>query len=98
MWFPAALIMGVNGYLQGDSSMVFRAFALLAYGALFISTIDNWLKPKLISDSARIHPVLVILGVFGGIAVFGFVGMVVGPLILSLFAVFVEIAKKEGVI
>ncbi len=98
VWFPAALLMGVNGYLQGDSSMVFRAFALLAYGALVISSIDNWLKPKLISDTARIHPVLVILGVFGGIAVFGVVGMVVGPLILSLFAVFIEIAKKEGLV
>ncbi len=98
VWFPAALIMGANGYLQGDSTMVFRAFVLFAYGALIISTIDNWLKPKLIGDTARIHPVLVILGVFGGLAVFGLVGLIVGPLILSLFAVFVEIAKKERVV
>lgn len=98
VWFPAALLMGVNGYLQGDNSMVFRAFVLFAYGALVISSIDNWLKPKLISDTARIHPVLVILGVFGGISVFGFAGLIAGPLILSLFAVFIEIAKKEGFI
>jgi len=47
--------------------------------------IENVLRPKMVSSAAKVHPVTVILGAIGGIAVFGFVGFVLGPLILSIF-------------
>lgn len=47
--------------------------------------IENVLRPKMVSSAAQVHPVTVILGAIGGIAVFGFVGFVLGPLILSIF-------------
>jgi len=77
IWFPIALFKIFTGdYVNG--------FGLMIYGIVIISTIDNFIKPKLISNKSKIHPVLIILGVFGGLKMFGLVGIMIGPLILSL--------------
>ena len=68
---------------------------MLWYGAFVISFIDNLLKPKIIGDRAKIHPVLVLLGVLGGSHFFGFIGVIVGPLILALFVTFIRIYEEE---
>ena len=47
--------------------------------------VENVLRPKMVAKAAQTHPVTVILGAIGGIALLGFVGFVLGPLILSMF-------------
>jgi len=77
IWLPAALFKIFNGDF-------FNGFGLLVYGILIVSLIDNFIKPKLISGKSKIHPVLIILGVFGGLKVFGLIGVMLGPLILAM--------------
>lgn len=77
IWFPAALFKIFNGDY-------FNGFGLLIYGTLIVSTVDNVIKPKLISGKAKIHPVLIILGVFGGLKAFGLIGIMIGPLLLGI--------------
>ena len=79
IWVPAALYK----IFSGD---YFNGFGLLIYGILVVSTIDNVIKPKLISEKAKIHPILIILGVFGGLKAFGIIGIMLGPLILGVFS------------
>jgi len=79
IWIPAALYK----IFSGD---YFNGFGLLIYGILVVSTIDNVIKPKLISEKAKIHPILIILGVFGGLKAFGIIGIMLGPLILGVFS------------
>jgi predicted PurR-regulated permease PerM len=50
-----------------------------------ISTVDNIIKPYLISDRGAINPAIVIMGVFGGIWLLGPIGIFAGPLFLVLF-------------
>ena len=95
IWLPAALNLIFIGYLQGETSFIIRGSILIAYGALVISTIDNILKPKLIGSKAKIHPVLVLIGVFGGLSLFGFIGFILGPLMLALLMTFIDIYEKE---
>jgi predicted PurR-regulated permease PerM len=72
-----------------------RAIGLLAYSAVFVNGIEYFLRPKLISNVAHVHPVVILLGVLGGIAVFGFAGLILGPLILSVFVTILNLYRKE---
>jgi predicted PurR-regulated permease PerM len=95
IWVPAGLILLVNGLLSHSNSLLWRGIGLLLYGALIVSTVDNLLRPRIVGRKAHMHPVLVLLGVLGGLQAFGFLGFVIGPLILALLMTFVRIYERE---
>ena len=75
--------------------MVFRGIGLLIYGAIAVSTLDNFIRPKLISGKIKVHPVIILLGILGGLSVFGFIGIFIGPVILSLFIEMIKVYSDE---
>lgn len=95
IWLPAALNLILVGNLTGDDSMTIKGVILIAYGILVISTIDNILKPKIIGQSADVHPLPVLLGVLGGLQLFGIMGFILGPILLSLLLVLIDIYEHE---
>lgn len=68
-------------YAQGESG--WAAF-MVAYGILVISSVDNFIKPILMSKAGGLSMLLVVLGVFGGAVAFGFIGLFVGPALLAV--------------
>ena len=72
------------------------AVVLLAFGALVISTVDNILRPVVMQRGTQLSPVITIVGIFGGIALFGFVGLFVGPIILGMTKLVIEILTQES--
>jgi predicted PurR-regulated permease PerM len=76
-WVPAAVYLFVTA---GTA----RGLAMLIYGAVVISGIDNVIKPLLLRGTAQIHPLLGFLSILGGVLAFGPLGFLVGPVILSL--------------
>lgn len=68
-------------YAQGQSGW---AIFMVAYGALVISSVDNLLKPILMSRAGGLSMLLVVLGVFGGAVAFGFIGIFLGPVLLAV--------------
>ncbi len=88
IWFPAAVIKLAAGDIT-------NGVGLLLYGVLIVSTIDNIIRPKIIGSRAKIHPGLVLLGVLGGLKLFGLMGLIVGPLVLSIMTVFFDIYMSE---
>jgi predicted PurR-regulated permease PerM len=95
IWLPASIVMIATGSSEGDPTMMWKGIGLLLYGFFIVSGIDNFLKPMLIGDRAGVHPVLILIGVLGGLAMFGFVGFIIGPLVLAVFKVFLDIYKRE---
>lgn len=95
VWLPISVYMIVNGYLHSSGWGVASGLILLAYGTLVTSMIDNILKPRIISKRAGIHPALVLLGVIGGISVFGMIGVVVGPVVIAMLVTLFEVYIKE---
>lgn len=95
IWLPAGLVMLAAGSSEGNPALVWKGIGLLLYGFFIISGIDNILKPQLIGDRAGVHPVLILIGVLGGLAVFGFAGFIIGPLVLAVFKVFLDIYQRE---
>ena len=81
--------------VYGPSAVV---LVLLLWGALVVSTIDNIIRPLIISAGSDLPFVLVLLGVLGGAVAFGFVGVFVGPVLLALgYALLNEWATHEPV-
>jgi predicted PurR-regulated permease PerM len=95
VWLPVSLMMLANGLITGNNSMLVRATGLIIYGALIVSMVDNFLRPKIVGHRAGVHPLIILLGVFGGIALFGFAGVMVGPLLLTLFIASLKIYEEE---
>lgn len=93
--FGAALIwlpLASSKIFSGD---LFNGIGLLIYGALIISLIDNIVRPMIISKKSRTHPLITILGVIGGLSLFGFVGVIIGPLILAVLISFLDFYIRE---
>jgi len=91
IFIPAAII----AFTQGDN---FAAIGLLIYGFVVVINIDNVLRLIIARRLGDIHPIITIVGVIIGIPLFGVMGLVFGPLLLSYFLLAVriyEINKRE---
>jgi predicted PurR-regulated permease PerM len=86
VWVPASLWLYATGRWGWGTFM-------LVWG-LVLSSLDNILKPLIISGRATISTLAVFLGVLGGIAAFGAIGLVVGPIVLSLTVALVQFAEE----
>ncbi len=88
VWVPIMIIQ----FAQGN---VGAGIAMIVFGAAVIGSVDNIVKPKVIGMKTELHPLLVFLSVFGGLAVFGFIGLIIGPLVSSVFVALLNIYKAE---
>jgi predicted PurR-regulated permease PerM len=71
------------------------AIGMAVWGALLVSTVDNVLRPLLISGPTQIPFLLVLFGVLGGLSTLGMLGLFVGPVVLSVaFALLAEFGKR----
>ncbi|MCX6708572.1 MAG: AI-2E family transporter [Candidatus Woesearchaeota archaeon] len=95
IWFPASLVMGISGYLGGETGLMWKGIGLFFYGLLVISSIDNILKPVIVAGRAKVHPMLILIGILGGLYAFGFIGLVLGPLILAILQTLLQIYERE---
>ncbi len=94
-----ALIPGIGTTVVIVPAMVYlfatgepgSAIGLLIWGAVVVGTIDNFLGPYLMSRGNKLHPFITLISVLGGMALFGPIGFIIGPVIMVLFMVLLEI-------
>jgi predicted PurR-regulated permease PerM len=84
VWVPAVIYLFVVG-------QVVASVALLIWSALVVSTVDNFLRPRLIGRDARMSDLLILLSTLGGLFLFGALGFIVGPIIAALFVTVLHI-------
>jgi predicted PurR-regulated permease PerM len=82
--FGTPLVWGTLGLWLIITERVWPGIGLLIWGALVVSSIDNLIRPLVISSATHVHFLLVLLGVLGGALAFGFVGLILGPVILAM--------------
>ena len=88
IWFPVAVYMALTGDWP-------NAIGLAAYGGIIVSQLDNLIRFILQKKMADTHPLITIFGVVIGLSLFGFMGVIFGPLLPSLFFLFVDMFKRE---
>jgi predicted PurR-regulated permease PerM len=87
---PPLVWGGATVWLVSQGQIGWAVFMAL-WGLLAISTIDNFVKPLLISRSSDLPLLLIVLGVFGGVFAFGFIGIFIGPPVLAVGLTLVQI-------
>lgn len=88
VWVPAVIVLAAQGRW-------YAAIFLAVWGAL-VATLDNFVRPMLVSGRAQIGTLTVFLGVLGGAGAFGAIGVILGPLVLALIVALVEFALETG--
>lgn len=76
----------------------FEAIGLLIYGIVIVGSTDNLFRIIVQKKLANIHPLITLIGVIIGVPLFGFIGLIFGPLLISLFLVVLKIYKEEFVV
>ena len=84
------LIWGGAAFWLYDQGQTGWAIFMVVWGVAIISSVDNFVKPLLISRTASLPILLIALGVFGGVLAFGFIGIFLGPVLLALGRVLAE--------
>ncbi|MEK7520216.1 MAG: AI-2E family transporter [Patescibacteria group bacterium] len=87
------LLPGIAYLFITGSSMA--GLGLVIWGATAVGLVDNLLTPKLMERGIKVHPLLILLSVLGGLSLFGPAGFLIGPLVLSLLAALFAIYKKD---
>lgn len=88
IWVPMALYLGLDGHWG-------QAIGLLLYGMLVITQVDNVARFIMQKKLADTHPLITIFGVIIGLSLFGFMGVIFGPLLLAMFIFCVHIFKRK---
>jgi predicted PurR-regulated permease PerM len=87
VWLPVSIYLFVNG-------QVLPAVILSLYGFFFVSTIDNFLRPYILSRRTSLHLAITIIGTIGGLYFFGIGGILLGPLILAYALIIIDFYRK----
>jgi predicted PurR-regulated permease PerM len=81
-------------------SNTITALGLMVWGILAVGLIDNTLGPIIVGRGMKIHPLVVFIGVLGGVGLFGPLGFVVGPIVFALLYavsdIYFELIKKDS--
>jgi predicted PurR-regulated permease PerM len=89
VWIPAALYLAVTG------SWI-KALILIGWCLLVVGMVDNVLRPLLLSGHVQMHTLVIFFAVFGGVSVFGFLGLIIGPVIVAVTATLLGLLRDEG--
>lgn len=88
VWIPGAAFLAI----QGDYG---HAAFLAAWSMLVVGSVDNFLRPMLISGRSELPTLAVFIGVMGGLSAFGFIGLFLGPIVLGLLVALFRFENEE---
>ena len=88
LWLPAAVYLGLEGR-WGET------LGVAALGSLLVRGIENFLYPVLVKDRLRVPSVIIVVSLVGGLLLFGWSGLVLGPVILRITSALVEMCAKR---
>ncbi len=88
IWIPAGILQIVNG-------SVLAGIGLLLFGSVIMFSIENIVRPRYIGKKSGLHPIIVILSIFGGIKFFGLIGLIIGPILVAICVLIIKIFTQE---
>jgi predicted PurR-regulated permease PerM len=88
VWLPMGVVMFLNG--RHGEAVLFTLVSMV-----FISLLDNILRPWFLRTRIQLHPLIIFFAILGGVSVFGFNGLVLGPLLVILFLTALDLFLAE---
>jgi predicted PurR-regulated permease PerM len=93
VWVPASIYLLISASMGGRPW--WQPLFLIAWGAIPVSLVDNIVRPWAMKGKAQLPAIPLLFAVLGGLQAFGFVGLVIGPLVFSLLMSIIDIYKKS---
>lgn len=93
VWVPAAIYLFISAGMHGGGYG--HAIFLTLWGLIFVSLVDNVVRPFVMRGKSQLPAIPLLFAVLGGMQAFGFVGLVIGPLVFSLLMSIVDIYKRS---
>jgi predicted PurR-regulated permease PerM len=87
VWLPIVIYLFIKG-------STFSAIGITMFG-ITSNVIDNVIRPAFVSKKTRMHPLLVLIGMIGGLFLFGILGFIIGPLIIAYVLIILEIYRLK---
>jgi predicted PurR-regulated permease PerM len=84
VWVPAVIVMAIQGHWQS-------ALGVALFNAVIVGSVDNVLRPRLVGRDTEMHDLMILFATLGGIAAFGPMGFIIGPILAAVFVVSWEI-------
>jgi predicted PurR-regulated permease PerM len=88
IWAPAGLYLIFTGAL-------WKGIFVLIWGVIVISAVDNVVRPWVVSGKVELHPLVLLFVILGGVQVFGFIGLFLGPVVVSVLAAVFQMLREE---
>ncbi len=88
VWLPTSIYLMATGHL-------WKGLILMVWGTAVVGTIDNIIRPLVIGSRVELHPLLLLFSLLGGLQVFGFIGIFVGPVVISVIAALINLLREE---
>ncbi|MDR2746888.1 MAG: AI-2E family transporter [Treponema sp.] len=88
VWLPLGLIRVISGDPAGG-------ILFLIVSGFFISLLDNVLRPMFLKDRIQLHPLIIFFAILGGVSVYGFNGLILGPMVVILFLTVLDLFLSE---
>ena len=95
VWIPLSASNILLGIINNQPNLWGYGLFILVWGAVAVANIDSITRPKLVSSMSSLHPMVVLVSVFGGLALLGFIGIFIGPIVVGIFFKVLDIYKKE---
>ena len=99
VWVPCCLYLAfIKEVPDPDMARTWlyaKAGCLAVYGVLVISMADNFIKPWVLQGQSKLHPLLALLSVLGGVQALGPIGILVGPMVVAFLQVLLTILQRE---
>ena len=86
VWLPVGISMLVRGRVN-------EGIGLLLFGFIIVSYIDNLVRPYFVGKKTKMKQAVALIGMLGGYSLFGFIGLIVGPIILDYVVIFLDLYR-----
>jgi len=88
VWLPASIFLFTTGHWM-------RGLFLLAWGVIIVGMADNVIRPLVIMGRVKLHPLILLFALVGGVQQFGFIGLFIGPVVMSLILALVDMLHEQ---
>lgn len=88
VWVPVDIYL----FARGNTG---AGIGLLIYGTILVSTLENFLRPMIVSRRTEVNSLIILIGMMGGLLAFGLLGIILGPLILAYVLLVFELYRKH---
>jgi len=97
IWLPASLFLILSGYYSGNYGILYNGIGLLLYSFFILNIIDNLLLIRLVHThtKVKVSQISIIIGVIGGVLMFGVIGIFIGPILLPLLITYFQTFKER---